>query len=50
MAIAVQKLGPSRYAQGYYTARQLAEIIGVSHLTVLKWIEKYNLPAAKLPT
>jgi len=49
-AVRIQQLGPSKYAQGHYTARQLAEMLGVSNWSVLKWIRQNNLPATKHAT
>lgn len=45
MAVKKLKLGPVRNAQGLYTARQIADIAGVTHETIRKWIAKKNLPA-----
>ena len=41
------KLGPANAAQGLYTAREFADCLGVSHATILNWINKYNMPATK---
>lgn len=44
------RLGPTKYAQGYYTARQLAGILGVTEFTILYWIKNYGLPATMKTT
>ena len=33
----------------YYTTGNVAELCGVSRITVLRWIEKAYLPAFRLP-
>lgn len=49
-AVRVQRLGPSKNAQGYYTAGQMADIAGVSKWMMLRWIKDKNLPAVKKST